>query len=636
MLGPGLARQPQASSCLSTFPGPVFCMEYPGPGASNGLGYISSARTTARLSMVSQKVFPLPAPLRIAKPPPPPPPGSPPRSQSAQQSNNTTNKIASLSDAALVAPAVQSDTSSSASIIHVKSLTKVVWQEGTPVLKPKDMGGPSQGLQNSEGSKTGLEAGAAGDKALAGHEGAIAPSVVDVAQLQADLHQADPELKLKLERLAPYLPRADLPRQGPSIGTAQAQGNGTTGTASTSSRIKRERPESEPNATTAGGNNNNKRAAAELQARLRGGTIVAARQPPPPPGPPPPPPLAQPPPPTQPYPVYNNSFNNNLNYSLNTPSNSNNYGQSIDPVVTFLGTGSAEPSQHRGASAIHLSLGPGRPGILLDCGEGSWGQLVRLHGPQGASHVVRSLAGIWISHRHADHMAGVLQILAQYPVNAPPLLLVGPRSLKDWLEEAAPVVGLEARYTFAHCSEVENPQHWSHMALTGALSLSYIASVPVRHCGDAFGIVIRHQTGWSLVYSGDTQPSEALVRAGAGATLLIHEATFEPALEGEARKKRHSTSVEAIDVARRMGAYRTILTHFSQRYPKFPEGIEVDMGVNGSVVGSGVGSSVSVAFDGMCVPLSLLEQLPAVTVAVKAVLEAAEAEKEQRANMIVQ
>jgi hypothetical protein len=56
--------------------------------------------------------------------------------------------------------------------------------------------------------------------------------------------------------------------------------------------------------------------------------------------------------------------------------------------------------------------------------------------------------------------------------------------------------------------------------------------------------------GWKLVYSGDTRPCEALVRAGAGATLLIHEATFEPALAAHALRKRHSTSAEAMQVRR--------------------------------------------------------------------------------------
>ena len=36
-------------------------------------------------------------------------------------------------------------------------------------------------------------------------------------------------------------------------------------------------------------------------------------------------------------------------------------------------------------------------------------------------------------------------------------------------------------------------------------------------------------------------------------------------LEGEARIKQHSTTAEALRVARGMRAYRTLLTHFSQR-----------------------------------------------------------------------
>ena len=41
------------------------------------------------------------------------------------------------------------------------------------------------------------------------------------------------------------------------------------------------------------------------------------------------------------------------------------------------------------------------------------------------------------------------------------------------------------------------------------------------------------QAGWSVAYSGDTRPCAALERAAAGVTLLIHEATFEPALHAQ-------------------------------------------------------------------------------------------------------
>ncbi len=46
-------------------------------------------------------------------------------------------------------------------------------------------------------------------------------------------------------------------------------------------------------------------------------------------------------------------------------------------------------------------------------------------------------------------------------------------------------------------------------------------------------------------------PSENLVRVGREATLLIHESSMSPEEEKLAREKAHSTSAQAIDVAKR-------------------------------------------------------------------------------------
>jgi len=51
---------------------------------------------------------------------------------------------------------------------------------------------------------------------------------------------------------------------------------------------------------------------------------------------------------------------------------------------------------------------------------------------------------------------------------------------------------------------------------------------------------------------------------------LIHEATFEDGKQNEALEKKHCTIPEALTIAKRMMAKHVILTHFSQRYPKFP------------------------------------------------------------------
>lgn len=52
--------------------------------------------------------------------------------------------------------------------------------------------------------------------------------------------------------------------------------------------------------------------------------------------------------------------------------------------------------------------------------------------------------------------------------------------------------------------------------------------------------------------------------------MLLHEATFDDELQGDAEAKRHSTTSEAIGVGLAMGAKRVLLTHFSQRYSKIP------------------------------------------------------------------
>merc|ERR1712070_706243 len=143
-----------------------------------------------------------------------------------------------------------------------------------------------------------------------------------------------------------------------------------------------------------------------------------------------------------------------------------------------------------------------------------------------------------------------------------------------------------------------------HWLLHGSgLSLKSLRSVPVVHCSDAWGLVIDSGSGWRFVYSGDTRPSKALVAAGRNATLLVHEATFGDDRAGDAQRKRHCTRAEALSVATQMRAYRTMLTHLSQRY-------------NGAEFSRGGGPAAwadrrsFVAFDSLILNLADLPDLP--------------------------
>ena len=90
----------------------------------------------------------------------------------------------------------------------------------------------------------------------------------------------------------------------------------------------------------------------------------------------------------------------------------------------------------------------------------------------------------------------------------------------------------------------------------------------------------------------------------------------------QAIQKRHSTMSEALLMAQSIGAYRTILTHFSQRYPRLPP----DSALCGA-------SNAIPAFDGMCVPLIMLPDLPKLLPALTCALEE---EEEEEAEDVLQ
>jgi ribonuclease Z len=204
-----------------------------------------------------------------------------------------------------------------------------------------------------------------------------------------------------------------------------------------------------------------------------------------------------------------------------------------------------------------------------------------------------------------------------------------PRTLFDWVE-------------FVNCSEVQDRSNrlssffardapaavrlYPHLRTR---SVAVLHTVQVKHCNDAYGLVVettaetavvsqpQPQPAYKLVISGDTQPCQALVDAGADATLLVHESTLEDDMVAEALAKRHSTTRQAVQVGLAMRAKRILLTHFSQRYPKLPTASSARSGSSSSsAAAGGVPSSLSrtaIAFDLLSLRFRSLGWLPSLT-----------------------
>ncbi|TRY95749.1 hypothetical protein DNTS_022143 [Danionella cerebrum] len=242
------------------------------------------------------------------------------------------------------------------------------------------------------------------------------------------------------------------------------------------------------------------------------------------------------------------------------------------PEVVFLGTGSAKPASRRNVSGILVSISPSQS-LLLDCGEGTFGQLCRHYG-NDTDEMLCKLSTIFVSHLHADHHMGLIQLLVQrgraltrLKKKHSPVFLVAPSPIMTWLnryhmqcEEVTHHISFIPAIKLCHGSKKYAADSDLIQKLLKKNQLSKFQTCLARHCASSFCCSIDHVSGWKLVYSGDTMPCEGLVSI----------ATLGDGMEHEATLKKHSTMSQAINIGRKMNAQYTVLTHFSSRYSKIP------------------------------------------------------------------
>jgi ribonuclease Z len=271
--------------------------------------------------------------------------------------------------------------------------------------------------------------------------------------------------------------------------------------------------------------------------------------------------------------------------------------------IIFLGSGSALPTKDRMLSSIVIS----REGetFLFDCGEATQYQMM------SAGVKPFKIKNIFITHLHGDHIYGLPGFLSSMSLQkrSDTLNIYGPEGLKNFIITALNTSNMIPRYTV---NIIEIPVAFNGGIITETEEYT-VSAIPIDHSvftlgyrfqekdraghliiekAESFGLpigplvgeikkgnpvnvdgkIIKPEDvlgekikGKSICYATDTGYSLNTIELAKNADILIHEATLSSEMQEEAIEMKHSTTIDAANIAKKSNVKLLIITHISSR-----------------------------------------------------------------------
>lgn len=220
--------------------------------------------------------------------------------------------------------------------------------------------------------------------------------------------------------------------------------------------------------------------------------------------------------------------------------------------LTVLGCSGSGPGPTSPASGYLVAAGDTH--LVLDLGNGTFGALQRHLDPW-------ALDGVVVSHLHSDHCADVaaLAVFRRYhpfpPAGAAAVPVLAP-------VEAPGRFAAAYATSAAERAEADLSDVLAFTALADGASCTVgaarLSARLVDHPCEAYALRVEHR-GASLVYSGDTGPSDGLVELARGADVLLCEASRPH--HADAPRGVHLSGRQAGEHAAAAGVGRLLLTH---------------------------------------------------------------------------
>ena len=246
--------------------------------------------------------------------------------------------------------------------------------------------------------------------------------------------------------------------------------------------------------------------------------------------------------------------------------------------------------------------------FLIDCGEGTQMQM-------NMFKIRRSkINQIFISHLHGDHYFGLIGLLTSFGLNhrTADLHIYSPTPLKEIINLQLNVCNANLSYSLVF-HNIENEQ------IIFEDKKIVVESFKVNHRVECWGFLFREKKNVrkidpkkikkyniptsfyeslhegkdyitndnkliknellttavkppkSYAYCADTSYFEQIVEKIKGVDLLYHESTYLHALEEKAVSRFHSTAKQAAMIAKKAGAKRLLIGHFSSMYETLDE-----------------------------------------------------------------